>query len=224
MGVRTYFMLLVASRFIKRQCTAERIYGFENVPKTGAYVMACTHVSHVEPMLVSTVIHQRPIYWMARLEFYRYWWSRRFLNHVMAFPVHRQGVPVSSIRTGIRLANEGKVVGIFPEGGCRVGKQLAIRGGKIKQGVCVIACRAQVPIIPVVVLGTNRMTHVSAWFPGEATKLWVAFGNPIAPPPCPEPASRRRTREELAVKLEAEYQRLYQMLIAEEQISDRFTP
>lgn len=224
MGVRTYRLLNTVCRFIKQQCAREVILGRENVPIGGGFIMACTHVSHMEPMLISTILHDRPIHWMARLEFYRYFWSRRMLDRVLAFPVHRQGVPVSSIRTGIRLASEGRIVGIFPEGGCRVGKHLAIRGGKIKQGVCVIACRAQVPIVPVVVIGTNRMTHVSAWFPGKDTRLWIAFGKPIAPLPPPKPTDRRRTRDALAEQVEAEYQRLYQLILSRGDVDDGFTP
>jgi hypothetical protein len=68
------------------------------------------------------------------------------------------------------------------------------------------------------------MTHVSAWFPGKETKLWIAFGNPIAPLPRPDRADRRRTRDTLARQVEAEYQRLYQMLLADYKIGDAFTP
>src|SRR6478609_3878451 len=49
----------------------------------------------------------------------------------------------------------GDVVGIFPEGGCQRGQDLAIRGGRIKQGVCTIALRAQVPIQPLVIFFLN---------------------------------------------------------------------
>ena len=141
-----------------------------------------------------------------------------------AFSVNRQGIPISSIRIAIDLANNGHVVGIFPEGGCRKGPDLAIRGGRIKQGVATIALRAQVPILPVVVLGTDRMASVDAWLPGKYGRVWIAFGNWIEPPARPPRRRQRNVRRALAHQLEVEYVRTYHELLDHSQLSDSFTP
>src|SRR3954471_10620947 len=80
----------------------------------GGYVLALTHLGHLDPFLTSTLV-RRPIRWMAREEMFRIppvgWLVRR----LGAFSVDRRGIPVSSIRRAIELAKAGNAVGICPE-------------------------------------------------------------------------------------------------------------
>ena len=115
--------------------------------RTGGYILAVSHISHLEPFIATSLV-KRKIDWMARVEFYRWRIFRPFLRAFDTFPVNRFGVPVSSIRTAINRAKSGRVVGIFPEGGVVQGKDSACRGGPIKRGACLVAMRANVPIVP----------------------------------------------------------------------------
>src|SRR3954467_2948875 len=56
--------------------------------RLGGFVLACTHVSHLEPVLLAPSL-RRKIDWMARLEFYKYRVVRWLLNSVGCFPVKR---------------------------------------------------------------------------------------------------------------------------------------
>jgi 1-acyl-sn-glycerol-3-phosphate acyltransferase len=134
-------------------------------------------------------------------------------------------VPVSALRRAIQLTEAGSIVGMFPEGGCRRGKELVFRGGRIKQGICTVAMRAQVAIQPLVVLGTHQLNAFEAWLPGAQTKIWCAFGDVIEPPP-PRPARRdwRQCRSRLAEELEAEFVRTYHELLAHSNLRDKMTP
>src|SRR4051812_19210353 len=106
--------------------------------RQGGYLLALTHLSHVEPFCASVLMPRR-IDWMARKEFYRYRVFAWLLHSVEAFIVNRQGIPVSAIRAAIARIRAGRVVGICPEGGVVVGKDAAIRGGTIKRGICSIS-------------------------------------------------------------------------------------
>jgi 1-acyl-sn-glycerol-3-phosphate acyltransferase len=210
--------------FIKQQCIRETVLHRERLNRAGPYLLACTHLSHIEPMIVSTLV-KRPIHWMARIEFYRVPILGWTLRNTGTFSVNRQGVPVKAIRTAIRLIHEGGVVGIFPEGGCRKGMDLAFRGGRIKQGVATIACRAQAPIVPVVIVGTDRMTDVERWLPGKYGRVWVVVGEPILPPAYPTRGpDRKRTRQQLAQQVEAAYVALYQEILSTTGLADSYTP
>ena len=223
MGDRIYSALHLFARFVKRQSFDDLVLHPQRAHRTGGYLLACTHVSHIEPML-ATCLLDRPIRWMARIEFFRIPPLAAVLHHANSFPVNRQGVPVTAIRKAIRLTEAGDVVGIFPEGGCRRGQDLAIRGGRIKQGVCTIALRAQVPIQPLVMLGTHQLTDLEPWLPGNRTKLWMNFGNVIHPPARPSRRDWRCTRASLAAALEREYVRSYQELLAHAGLTDEMTP
>src|SRR6185436_2018549 len=77
----------------------------------GGYVLALTHLGHLDPFLVSTMV-RRPICWMAREEMFRFPPIAWLIRRLGAFSVDRRGVPVSSVRHAIGLAKAGCAVGI----------------------------------------------------------------------------------------------------------------
>jgi 1-acyl-sn-glycerol-3-phosphate acyltransferase len=204
-------------RFVKFNCIRSVILYPERFNLPGGFVLACTHLSHLEPVIVGTLV-DRKIDWMARIEFYRYRIFAMMLNALDAFPVNRQGVPVRAIRTAIARSREGRVVGIFPEGGVAHGRDSALRGGPIKKGACVVAHRAAVPILPVIVVGTDKLNCVGPWLPFRRARVWIAFGK-LVHPRLDEPR-RRVARELMAADLQAEFQSIYQELCASHGIDD----
>ncbi len=190
--------------------------------RPGGYLLACTHLSHLEPFMVS-LLTRRSVDWMTRIEFFRYRPFAWYLRAIGAFAVHRQGVPVSAIRTAIARARQGRVVGICPEGGVAIGRQSVCRGGAVKRGVCLIAARANVPIIPCVMLGTYDLNRVGPWLPFRPrVPIWAAFGAPISPEP--DAPDRKAARADLARKLEQAYVHLYQELLERYGIKDAQVP
>jgi 1-acyl-sn-glycerol-3-phosphate acyltransferase len=176
--------------------------------RAGGYVLAVTHLSHLEPFVVSVLV-RRKVDWMARVEFFRYRPFGAMLRAVDVFPVKRAGVPVAAIRTAIARARAGRVVGIFPEGGTATGRASACRGGPIKQGACLVALRAGVPVVPCVVLGTHALNAIEAWFPFHQTRLWIGFGSAIEPPPQLNRSGRRAARMEMSQQLGDAFCSLY---------------
>jgi 1-acyl-sn-glycerol-3-phosphate acyltransferase len=192
-----------------------------NVPdRDGGYILALTHLGHVDP-LCSSVILPRSIRWMARKEFFNNWFGAWVLSACGAFSVNRQGVPVSAIRRAIEHARRGEVVGICPEGGRTFGVNAAFRGGRIKKGVCSVAIRSGVPVIPCVMLGTPELNHIGPWLPAKRGKLWVAYGEPVQPPPG---KSTRAKREALREQISAAYVKLYQEIRVQFGVQDAAVP
>jgi 1-acyl-sn-glycerol-3-phosphate acyltransferase len=189
--------------------------------REGGYVLAVTHLSHVEPGVLTALV-RRKIDWMARVEFYQYRLGAWALYAMDCFPVNRFGVPVRAIRTAIERGRSGRVVGIFPEGGVARGKDSACRGGAIKQGACLVAMRADVPIVPCVVLGTHTLTGFYAWLPFRRAKVWVSFGQPIGPPR--NARTHKEGRAIMARELSSAFCRLYQELLTRYQLTDEMTP
>lgn len=184
----------------------------DRAERPGGYLLACTHLSHLEPILVSGIV-RRQVHWMARIEFYRRWWAATTLRLGGAFPVDRFGHSLPAVRRAIKLAKDGQCVGIFPEGGVAHSNQSVMRGAAFKEGVCTIAVEARVPVVPVVMLGTDRLNEVGPWLPFRRARIACAFGNEIWPRQRSE--SRRADRKEIAGRIGAEYLRLYQHLLAQ---------
>jgi 1-acyl-sn-glycerol-3-phosphate acyltransferase len=189
--------------------------------RDGGFVLAVTHLSHLEP-LCSSALSGRQIDWIARKEFFRRRPIAWFLRAINAIRVDRQGRPVSTIRTAVGRARQGRVVGIFPEGGVRRGKEAVIRGAGIKRGCCSIAIRAGVPVVPCVMLGTDKLNAVKPWLPFRRGRLWVMYGDPIYPPAGSK--STRQTREQLADEIRAAFSDLYARMRERFQICDSTVP
>ena len=177
----------------------------------GGYQLACTHLSHLEPFLLG-MIARRPIDWMTRIEFYGHPVLVWFLTRLAAIPVRRQGCSANAVRTAVDRINQGRVVGICPEGGCATGPASVCRGGRVKRGVGLIAVRTGRPVIPCVILGAHALLRVGPWLPFRRGELWVAFGDPIFPPA--DAPTRRAARQAVAVNVEQACQRLFADLVA----------
>ncbi|MDB5326108.1 MAG: putative acyltransferase, partial [Phycisphaerales bacterium] len=177
-----------------------RIIHGQRLCRPGPYLMACTHIGHLEPVLLCASM-ARPVQWVARLEFYRRWWAAAVLRKVGAIPVDRFGVPVSTMRESLRRLANDQIVGIFPEGGRTHGPQQAIRGGPIKGGVCLLAERAGVPIVPVVMLGIDKMHAVQPFVPGNRTTICTIVGPAIWPSSLRDRVDRRERRKALTAEL-----------------------
>jgi 1-acyl-sn-glycerol-3-phosphate acyltransferase len=188
--------------------------------RPGGYILALTHLGNLDPFC-SCVLVRRQIRWMARKEFFRYRLTAWVLPLLGAFSVNRQGIPVSSIRRAIVHAKQGEVVGICPEGGRAMGTEAAFRGGKIKKGVCSVAIRSGVPVVPCVMLGTPDLNRVKPWLPVRRAKIWVGYGDPMTPP---EGKSTRAKREAFRTQLSAAYVKLYNEMCAQFGLSDAAVP
>jgi 1-acyl-sn-glycerol-3-phosphate acyltransferase len=211
MGRAFELVARIACRFVASQTIRKVIFNADRVkPWPAPFIIACTHVAHLEPFILGTTLNRR-VDWMARKEFYRHPIFAAMLRGIDAFPVNRQGIPVLAIRTAIQRLNNGRVVGIFPEGGVKVGAEAAFRGGPIKAGACVIARRARVPILPVVMLGTEKLSHVEPWLPMRRGRVWMNFGN-FVEPILNEPR-RRVARAMMCENLSREFMRTYRELL-----------
>ncbi len=194
--------------------------GLSAADRPGAYLLACSHVSHLDPFCLSVVLPPK-IGWMARIEFYQRWWAARLLDLVHAFPVNRQGVPVRAIKTALARLARGEVVGVFPEGEIKMGAESVLRGGPIKRGVCLLAQRSGCPVLPCVILGTEKLNAVGPWLPFKRGRLWIACGEFIEPVQAPD---RRAARAEMAARIERAFAALYAQLRGKHGLDDSIVP
>ncbi len=182
-----------------------RSSGVHPLASDGGLLIAVSHVSHLDPIVVSALLRRR-ISWVSRVEFYQQWFMRAVLYHGGAFQVDRKGQALPTIREGLRRLKGGEAVGIFPEGELMCGTNSVLRGAGIKQGVCLLAARSGKPVLPVVVLGTDRLRSLGPWLPARRGRLWVHIGMPIH---AEIGGNTRQGRAAFAERLVAEYVRLY---------------
>ncbi len=88
-----------------------------------------------------------------------------------AFPVRRGQRDVAAIETAVRLAREGHVVTMFPEGTRRTKGLVKRFEARPRSGAARIALEAGVPLVPAAVKGTDKLTRLG--------RLSVAYGAPV---------------------------------------------
>jgi 1-acyl-sn-glycerol-3-phosphate acyltransferase len=107
---------------------------------------------------------------MAKSELY--WFPlNKVIDGAGAFPVRRGQQDTVAMDTAIRLAREGHVVAMFPEGTRRVKGLMKTREARPRTGAARIALEAGVPLVPAAVRGTDGLLRLA--------KLRVAYGAPV---------------------------------------------
>ncbi len=187
----------------------------------GGFILASTHIGNVEAAILGAVL-RRPVRWMVRIEYFKPGWPSALLYRFGAFPVDRFGSALPAVRTAVRIAGAGGCVGIFPEGAVSHGDLSLLRGGPIKGGACTVAIATGLPVVPAIVIGTDRLNRIAPWLPLRMGRLWTAFGNPVLPPERTVP--RREGRAEMLGRLHAEFLRTYKDMLERCGLTDAAVP
>ena len=195
---------------------SSRIYvvDCEHINRTGGFLLASNHISHFDPPIISSVA-RRKIDWMAMAEFFPIPGLGHFLRAVDALPAARERADRKTIRSAIERLKDGRIVGVFPEGGIRDGARSLLGGAPLRPGASTLAHMAGVPIVPCVILGSDRLYAKRNWLPLRRTPVWIAFGQAISHfPELEKSVARARIEQELAdgfQRLYAELRRKFQL-------------
>jgi 1-acyl-sn-glycerol-3-phosphate acyltransferase len=130
------------------------ITGQENVPRTGGAVLAINHISYVDFILAGygAVESKRLVRFMAK---------RETFDHPVSGPLMRSMHHISVDRSdgqrsyddAIQYLRDGEVVGVFPE--ATISRSFLVK--ELKTGAIRMAADADVPLIPLILWGTQRL-------------------------------------------------------------------
>lgn len=161
----------------------------------GAWILAANHVSHFDPPFL-TAAAKRKIDWMAVVELFGNRWAGFWLRVNDTFPVDRNKTDRAAVKTALDRLRRGHVVGMFPEGGIRDGAASVLGGAELRPGSAALAQMAGVPIVPCVLLGSDRLYGAKHWWPRRRIPAWIAFGEPLH---CAGDTKEARAAMELAL-------------------------
>ena len=142
-----------------------RVFGIENVPMNGPLIVACNHISYVDPVALGVALPRR-VWYMAKVELFRIPVLGPTIAALGAYPVDRGKGDIAAIRGSLRVLKEGKAVGIFPEGTRNLHGDATVH-----TGVALLASLSRAPVLPAFVRGGDRAKRLG--------KLSVAFGEPM---------------------------------------------
>jgi 1-acyl-sn-glycerol-3-phosphate acyltransferase len=146
------------------------LYGFRsidsgNVPATGAVIVACNHVSYLDPVVLG-IGFQRPVTYLAKKELFAIPVLGPIITGLGVYPLDRQAGGVAAVRAALRALKEGRCVGIFPEGTRNLTGQVEGKGG-----AALLGALSGAPVIPAAIAGTRRARPFQ--------RIRVVYGEPI---------------------------------------------
>ena len=157
-----------------------QVQGDEHIPKRGGAILASNHLAVADSFFLPLMIRRR-LTFLAKREYFttpglRGWLKRQFFSAAGQVPIDRSSgsAAQAALDTGVRLLTAGKLLGIYPEGTRSPDGRLY----KGKTGVARMALEAGVPVIPVVMVGTDKVSPAG-------TKMWrphpveIRFGEPL---------------------------------------------
>jgi 1-acyl-sn-glycerol-3-phosphate acyltransferase len=165
-----YLFIAAVSRPLLRLLWRYEARGLENLP-AGGFVLAAGHHSNFDPWpLAISLAKTRFVRFMAKSELF--WWPLGpILTAIGGFKVRRGEADRDALSTARRLAREGNVVAMFPEGTRRSKGLRKRRQAEVHDGAARIALGAGVPLVPAALAGTDRVAQLA--------KLRVLYGPPI---------------------------------------------
>ncbi len=162
-----------------------QVAGAHNVPLKGPLIVACNHVSYMDPVALG-VGCPRPLAYMAKVELFRMPLLGALITALGAYPVEREKSATAAIRRSVQVLRSGGAVGIFPQG-TRVRDSMA----KAHTGVAMLALLSGAPVVPACVVGSARAARLG--------QIKVAFGTPVSFVTSPgDRPKEKASREELA--------------------------
>ncbi|NHC47219.1 lysophospholipid acyltransferase family protein [Motilibacter aurantiacus] len=178
-----YFILRRLLGVLLRTFWRPVVEGREHIPREGRVIVASNHLSFIDSILLPLVVTERRITFLAKSEYFtdrslRNLPSRWFFTAMGAVPVPRGEARAAqaSLDTALEILKREEAFGIYPEG-------TRSRDGRLyrgRVGVAWLAFAADAPVLPVGLIGTDKVQPVGARFPRIA-RVTVRFAPPIQP-------------------------------------------
>lgn len=167
------------------------VRGAERLPRTGGVVLASNHLSWADPIALGAAL-DRPVFYLAKEAVFRNPVAARFFDALGQIKVDRQqGGNDPAISTAVKVLEQGRVLGVFPEG-------TRSRPGHVKRGktgVARIAALSGAPILPIGVDAGDFWPKNRA-LPHLGARVYVNIGEPMHLDLKPDDAQDRvRTRQ-----------------------------
>ena len=188
--------------------------GMELVPKTGAALVLSNHISHFDPPFL-TAQFPRVVHFMADKPLLEIPIFGKLMEWGHVFPVDRTKNDRNALRTAMARLEAGNVVGIFPEKGIRQGATAVLGGAELPIGTASLWRMMDVPVIPVIILGSDQIYAWKNYF--RRPRVFVRVGKAL-------PADKTASKEELRDRIVAAWRELYDGLVRDYDIQPEELP
>lgn len=175
-----WFMKHIVAGPLLRGVFRPWVSGADNIPSSGAVLLASNHLSFIDSIFLPLVIERNMVF-LAKSEYFtgkglKGWLTKMFFLGTGMLPIDRSGGKASeaSLNTGLRVLAEGNILGIYPEG-TRSPDGKMYRG---RTGVARMILEAGVPVVPVAMIDTEKVMPIGSKWP-KLRRIGIIFGEPL---------------------------------------------
>ena len=138
-------------------------YGTENIPAHGGAVVAINHTSYIDWVPASIAVNRagRRLRFMIKREMQDVKAMAFLMRHTGSIPVDR-AAGADAYSAAVQSLQDGRIIGVYPE--ATISRSFELK--EFKTGAARMAREADVPIIPVIAWGAQRV-----WTKGHRRKL-----------------------------------------------------
>jgi 1-acyl-sn-glycerol-3-phosphate acyltransferase len=150
----------------------------DRVPDQGGVIVAANHISFFDSVALILSIPRRSFF-IGKAEYMNSWTTRHLFPAMGLIPIEREQArkAVAALEVAADVLHRGDVLAIYPEG-------TRSRDGRLHRGhtgVAQLALMSGAPIVPVGLVGTDRIQPVGARVPRPFRRATVRFGAPLDP-------------------------------------------
>lgn len=156
------------------------LQGIENIPAEGAAILASNHLSVSDSVFLPASI-ERPVIFLAKDDYFNGKGPKGrfiawFFRNINQLPMDRSGGKGSaaSLASANRALQEGKILGIYPEGTRSPDGRLY----RAKLGVAKLAIESGAPVIPIAMIGTDKVQPIGRGIP-KPGRIGIHVGAPL---------------------------------------------
>jgi len=197
-------------RFLFGTFSHLQVIGLDNLPPEESYILAVNHLGRLDAPLVFSLIERERLTALVADKYLSRPFFRWVVNQVDGIWINREEADIQALKAARDYLKAGGVLGIAPEGTRSQTGELQ----EAKTGVAYLADKANVPVIPVGISGTQKAIHELLRF--HRPRIRIIFDQPVNLPPI-ERSTRaqdlQRNSDEImcriAVLLPAEYRGVY---------------
>lgn len=197
-----YYLTRAITHFVPNLGSRTYCDGLENVPKTGPGLVLCNHVSHFDPSFMTTAF-PRVIHFMADKPLLEIPVYGKMLEWGHVFAIDRTKNDRGALRMALARIAAGHMVGIFAEKGIRHGATSVLGGAEMAIGTASLWKMVNVPVIPMIIVGSDQMYALKNYFP--RSRVFVRVGKPLPP-------DKSASREELRDRIVAAWREIFESM------------
>lgn len=172
------YPLLAPIRFLVRTITKFQVENGENIPAEGGVLLTTNHLSRLDTPLLLAITDREDLVAIVAKKYRKMFFFRWVLSKVGTMVwMDRSTTDFSAMRDALEQLRKGAIVGIAPEGTRSRNSKGLLEG---KPGAALMAARASVPIVPVGIIGSEKINQY--WLKLSRPPVTIRVGQPYTLP------------------------------------------